>query len=137
MPGGTLQAAYRHRGFSFVRVLQRCPEFTPLLYADAVKKPDLNEFLVHDDGVTVPELEKVYKGIRANFVKARYMDWPADTWVKASYSFPAPGQVTLRNSPAGPAWRATEWNSTSTLGRCTATRRSRPMWSGPTSGSAW
>ena len=22
------------------------------------------------------------------------MDWPADTWVKASYSFPAPGQVT-------------------------------------------
>ena len=57
----TLQAAYRHRGFSFVRILQRCPEFTPLLYADAVKKPDLNEFLVHDDGVTVPELEKVYK----------------------------------------------------------------------------
>jgi 2-oxoglutarate/2-oxoacid ferredoxin oxidoreductase subunit beta len=57
----TLQAAYRHRGFSFVRVLQRCPEFTPLLYADAVKKTDMNEFLVHDDGVMAPELEKVYK----------------------------------------------------------------------------
>jgi hypothetical protein len=55
----TLQAAYRHRGFAFVRILQRCPEFTPLLYADAVKKTDLNEFLVHDDGVMVPELEKV------------------------------------------------------------------------------
>jgi monoamine oxidase len=40
------------------------------------------------------ELEKVYKGIRTSFVKSRYMDWPADTWVKASYSFPAPGQVT-------------------------------------------
>jgi 2-oxoglutarate/2-oxoacid ferredoxin oxidoreductase subunit beta len=57
----TLQAAYKHRGFSFVRILQRCPEFTPDLYADAVKKTDLNEFLVHDDGVLVPELEKSYK----------------------------------------------------------------------------
>jgi 2-oxoglutarate ferredoxin oxidoreductase subunit beta len=57
----TLQAAYRHPGFAFVRILQRCPEFTPLLYGEAVKKPELNEFLIHDDGVTVPELEKVYK----------------------------------------------------------------------------
>lgn len=57
----TLQAAQRHRGFSFVRILQRCPEFTPDLYADAVRKPELNEFLVHDDGVMVPELEKVYR----------------------------------------------------------------------------
>jgi 2-oxoglutarate/2-oxoacid ferredoxin oxidoreductase subunit beta len=56
----TLQAAYHHRGFAFVRVLQRCPEFTPLLYGDAVRKPDLNELLVHEDGVSVPELEKVY-----------------------------------------------------------------------------
>ena len=24
------------------------------------------------------------------------MDWPSDTWVKASYSFPAPGQVTVQ-----------------------------------------
>jgi 2-oxoglutarate/2-oxoacid ferredoxin oxidoreductase subunit beta len=57
----TLQAAYRHRGFAFVRILQRCPEFTPKLYVEFVKKPDLNEFLVHDDGVTVPELEKSYR----------------------------------------------------------------------------
>jgi 2-oxoglutarate/2-oxoacid ferredoxin oxidoreductase subunit beta len=57
----TLQAAHRHRGFAFVRILQRCPEFTPLLYADAVKKTDMNQFLVHEDGVMVPELEKVYK----------------------------------------------------------------------------
>jgi 2-oxoglutarate/2-oxoacid ferredoxin oxidoreductase subunit beta len=57
----TIQAAYRHNGLAFVRVLQRCPEFTPDLYSAAVKKPDLNEFLVHDDGIMVPELEKVYK----------------------------------------------------------------------------
>ena len=25
---------------------------------------------------------------------ARFMDWPSDPWVKGSYSFPAPGEVT-------------------------------------------
>jgi monoamine oxidase len=48
------------------------------------------------------ELSKVYRGIRAAYVKGRYMDWPSDVWAKASYSFPAPGQVTSQ----GPAlWR--------------------------------
>ena len=42
------------------------------------------------------ELEKVYRGIRPSFVKARFMDWPSDPWTKASYSFPAPGQVTTQ-----------------------------------------
>ena len=36
----------------------------------------------------------MYKGIRASFVKGRFMDWPSDIWTQASYSFPAPGQVT-------------------------------------------
>ena len=42
------------------------------------------------------ELNKVYKGISASFVRARFMDWPSDPWAKASYSFPAPGQVTAQ-----------------------------------------
>ena len=42
------------------------------------------------------ELQKVYPGIRGSFLRARYMDWPSDPWVKASYSFPAPGQVTAQ-----------------------------------------
>lgn len=42
------------------------------------------------------ELQKVYKGIRPSFVRARFMDWPGDPWVKASYCFPAPGQVTAQ-----------------------------------------
>ena len=42
------------------------------------------------------ELQKVYRGIRPSYVRARFMDWPGDPWVKASYSFPAPGQVTLQ-----------------------------------------
>ena len=57
----TLRAACRHDGFAFVRILQRCPVYTPGIYQLAVQTPDLIEFLVHDDGVTVPELERTYK----------------------------------------------------------------------------
>ena len=57
----TLRAAYRHPGFAFVRVLQRCPVYTPSIYQQAVQKPDLTEMLVHEDGVLVPELEKTYR----------------------------------------------------------------------------
>ena len=42
------------------------------------------------------ELNKIYRGISASFVRARFMDWPSDPWAKASYSFPAPGQVTAQ-----------------------------------------
>ena len=40
------------------------------------------------------ELSKIYTGIRPAYVRGRFMDWPSDVWAKASYSFPAPGQVT-------------------------------------------
>lgn len=39
-------------------------------------------------------LSPVYSGLRASFERARFMDWPSDPWVKGSYSFPAPGEVT-------------------------------------------
>ncbi|HYT66544.1 MAG TPA: NAD(P)/FAD-dependent oxidoreductase [Vicinamibacterales bacterium] len=39
-------------------------------------------------------LAPVFKGLRASFERARFMDWPSDPWVKGSYSFPAPGEVT-------------------------------------------
>jgi 2-oxoglutarate ferredoxin oxidoreductase subunit beta len=57
----TLRAAYHHDGFAFVRVLQRCPVYTPGIYQQAVQKPDATELLVHDDGVMVPELERSYR----------------------------------------------------------------------------
>jgi len=56
----TLKAAHRHRGLSFVRILQRCPVYTPDLFQLAVRDPSRIALLVHDDGVVVPELEKVY-----------------------------------------------------------------------------
>ena len=39
-------------------------------------------------------LSPVFTGLRSSFERARFMDWPSDPWVKGSYSFPAPGEVT-------------------------------------------
>lgn len=39
-------------------------------------------------------MSPVYTGLRGSFERARFMDWPSDPWVKGSYSFPAPGEVT-------------------------------------------
>jgi len=38
--------------------------------------------------------EAFFPGYKANLVATRYMDWPKEQWTGASYSFPAPGQVT-------------------------------------------
>lgn len=46
-------------------------------------------------------LAVAYPGVRASFIRSRFMDWPGDIWTRASYSFPAPGQVTT----AGPLVR--------------------------------
>jgi 2-oxoglutarate ferredoxin oxidoreductase subunit beta len=57
----TLKAAYHHPGFSFVRILQRCPHFTADIYGDVVKDPGQVEMLVHDDGIHVPELDHMFE----------------------------------------------------------------------------
>jgi 2-oxoglutarate ferredoxin oxidoreductase subunit beta len=56
----TLQAAFAHPGFSFIRILQRCPKFTPDIFAEQIKNPDLTELLVHKNGVDVPGLDKLF-----------------------------------------------------------------------------
>jgi monoamine oxidase len=42
----------------------------------------------------VNALKPMYPALPASFERARFMDWPSDPWVKGSYSFPAPGEVT-------------------------------------------
>jgi len=59
----TIDAAYRHRGFAFVRILQRCPAYTGDIYQDAVRNPDMIEMLEHPDGVEVPDLHPIYKNV--------------------------------------------------------------------------
>lgn len=39
-------------------------------------------------------LKMMYPALDASFERAHFMDWPSDPWVKGSYSFPAPGEVT-------------------------------------------
>ncbi len=91
----TLRAAFHHRGLSFVRILQRCPVFTPGIYADAVKKPALVEMLVHDDGVMVPELESIYKSRIAHdprdIDRARHLADATDT-IKLGVYFKDPSR---------------------------------------------
>jgi 2-oxoglutarate ferredoxin oxidoreductase subunit beta len=57
----TLKAAYHHKGFAFVRILQRCPHFTPDLFRDEAKQPDLIQILTHENGISAPGLEKFFK----------------------------------------------------------------------------
>lgn len=56
----TIKRAYRHEGFSFVRVLQRCPAYLPKLFEEAVTDPERVELLVHPDGIEAKDLEGVY-----------------------------------------------------------------------------
>ena len=71
------------------------------------------------------ELGKVYKGIRGSYSgKARFMDWPGDAWSKASYSFPAPGQVTSQGR------RSTTASAISTSPASTRVTRSWDSWKG-------
>ena len=57
----TILAAHRHRGFAFVRVLQRCPQYTTNLFDSAMRDPGLVELMVHPSGIMLPELDRIYK----------------------------------------------------------------------------
>jgi monoamine oxidase len=39
-------------------------------------------------------LDRGYHGIKHEMLGSRFMDWPGDQFARASYSFPAPGEVT-------------------------------------------
>ena len=60
----TIEAAQAHRGFSFVRILQRCPQFSGPIFEELIRQPDRLELLVHKDGVRVPSIESIYKNVR-------------------------------------------------------------------------
>ena len=62
----TIRQAYRHKGFAFVRILQRCPQYTDDLFVEAIRNPDLVELLVHPDGVDAPELSRIFKNRRVH-----------------------------------------------------------------------
>jgi len=56
-----VRAAYHHKGFSFVRIVQRCPEWLPELLDPWVQDPRRTRLLTHKDGLTLnPGLARVY-----------------------------------------------------------------------------
>jgi 2-oxoglutarate ferredoxin oxidoreductase subunit beta len=50
-----IRAAFHHRGFSFVRILQRCPEWLPDLFEPYVKDPKKTQLLAHRDGLQLSD----------------------------------------------------------------------------------
>lgn len=59
--------AFHHKGFAFVRVLQRCPEFLPGRFDAWVQDPGRMLLLHHEKGVQIgPSLAQVYRNQEAH-----------------------------------------------------------------------
>ena len=57
-----VKAAYHHKGMSFVRVLQRCPEWLPNSFEPWMQDPDRIQLLHHENSLQLSAgLAKVYK----------------------------------------------------------------------------
>jgi 2-oxoglutarate ferredoxin oxidoreductase subunit beta len=46
-----IRRAYRHRGFSFVRIIQRCPEWLPKTFEPWLHDPGKTLLLTHENGL--------------------------------------------------------------------------------------
>ena len=57
-----IKKAYHHKGFSFIRILQRCPEWLPKSLDPWVQDPNRMELLCHEDAfMPSAGLAKIYK----------------------------------------------------------------------------
>jgi 2-oxoglutarate ferredoxin oxidoreductase subunit beta len=57
-----IRAAYHHKGLSFVRILQRCPEWLPDMFEPFMHDPMKTRLLTHEKGLKLSaNLSKVYK----------------------------------------------------------------------------
>jgi 2-oxoglutarate ferredoxin oxidoreductase subunit beta len=88
-----VKAAFHHKGLSFVRIVQRCPEWLPKLFDPWLHDPQKILLLHHENGLEVsPSLAKVYKNQEqhdpANINRAREI---------ASVIDPIPVGILYRN----------------------------------------
>jgi 2-oxoglutarate/2-oxoacid ferredoxin oxidoreductase subunit beta len=88
-----VRAAFHHKGLSFVRIVQRCPEWLPKLLEPWLHDPQKVKLLQHADGLTLsPALAKVYRNIEehdpSNLDRAREV---------ASSMDPIPVGILYRN----------------------------------------
>jgi len=89
-----LSAAFHHKGFSFVRIIQRCPEWLPKIFEPWIQDPQKILLLHGEGGLTIsPSLARVYpnqeKHDPLNLNRAREI---------ASLSDPIPVGILYRNS---------------------------------------
>jgi 2-oxoglutarate ferredoxin oxidoreductase subunit beta len=94
-----VKAAFHHKGFAFVRIVQRCPEWLPKMLDPWVHDPQKVLLLNHAQGIQVsPGLAKVYKNQEqhdpSNLNRAREI---------ASCTDPIPVGILYRN-PAVPCY---------------------------------
>ena len=66
-----------------------------------------------------------YPDFKANFIEARFMNWPSEKWTGAGYAFPAPGEVTT----VGPLLQQAHAGA-STSRASTAATHSSDTWKG-------
>ena len=91
-----VRAAFHHRGFSFVRILQRCPEFMPKAFDPWLHDPQKTMLLTHRDGLQLSAgLSSTYRNQREhdpiNIDRAREI---------ASLEDPIPVGILYRNPDA-------------------------------------
>jgi len=56
----SIQKGFEHQGLSFIRVLQRCPMFSPQAFGDGGKQRELFQFITDPEGIRVdPSLAQV------------------------------------------------------------------------------
>jgi 2-oxoglutarate ferredoxin oxidoreductase subunit beta len=94
-----ISAAFHHKGCSFVRIIQRCPEFLPELLDPWMNDPNRTLLLTHENGLHVSAaLAKVYKNQQehdpSNLNRAREL---------ASSEDPIPVGILYQN-PAVPCY---------------------------------
>ena len=57
-----IKEAYQHHGFSFIRIMQRCPHYTQHMFDPLMNDPNRLLILEHEKGIQVSDaLKKVYK----------------------------------------------------------------------------
>ena len=57
-----ISQAYHHKGFSFIGILQRCPNYLPTLFDPWLEDTNKTQILTHKDGIQLdPSLANIYK----------------------------------------------------------------------------
>jgi 2-oxoglutarate ferredoxin oxidoreductase subunit beta len=88
-----LSEAFHHKGFSFIRIVQRCPEWLPTMFDEFVHDPDKVLLLHHENGIQPSSaLAQVYRNAQehdpSNIHRAREI---------ASEDDPIPVGILYRN----------------------------------------